>query len=129
MKLARRLHAIKPSPTLALTARAKALAAAGEDVVGFAAGEPDFDTPEHIKAAAVKALDEGFTKYTATAGTPELRAAICEKLKADNGLSYAPEQVMVSNGAKQCLYNFFQALLDEGDEVIIFNPARDTISG
>jgi aspartate aminotransferase len=123
MKLARRLHAIKPSPTLALNARAKALAAAGEDVVGFAAGEPDFDTPSHIKRAAVQALDDGFTKYTATAGTPELRAAICEKLKADNGLSYTPEQVVVSNGAKQCLYNFFQALLDEGDEVIIFNPA------
>jgi aspartate aminotransferase len=123
MKLARRLKAIKPSPTLALNARAKALAAAGEDVVGFAAGEPDFDTPAHIKQAAVQALDEGFTKYTATAGTPELRAAICEKLKADNALSYAPEQVVVGNGAKQCLYNFFQALLDDGDEVIIFNPA------
>ncbi len=123
MKFARRLHAIKPSPTLAMTARAKALAAAGEDVVGFAAGEPDFDTPEHIKAAAVRALADGFTKYTATAGTPELRAAICEKLRADNGLSYAPEQVVVANGAKQCLYNLFQALLDEGDEVIIFNPA------
>ena len=123
MKLARRLAVIKPSPTLALNARARALAAAGEDVVGFAAGEPDFDTPEHIKAAAVQALAEGFTKYTATAGTPELRAAICDKLKADNALSYAPEQVVVSNGAKQCLYNFFQALLDEGDEVIIFTPA------
>jgi aspartate aminotransferase len=123
MKLARRLAAIKPSPTLALNARAKALAAAGEDVVGFAAGEPDFDTPEHIKRAAVKALEDGHTKYTATAGTPELRAAICDKLKADNGLSYAPEQVVVSNGAKQCLYNCFQALLGEGDEVIIFTPA------
>jgi aspartate aminotransferase len=123
MKLARRLNAIKPSPTLALNTRAKVLAAAGEDVVGFAAGEPDFDTPVHIKQAAVQALDDGFTKYTATAGTPELRAAICEKLKADNGLSYTPEQVVVGNGAKQCLYNFFQALLDEGDEVIIFNPA------
>jgi aspartate aminotransferase len=123
MKLARRLSAIKPSPTLALNARAKALAAAGEDVVGFAAGEPDFDTPAHIKRAAVQALDEGFTKYTATAGIPELRAAICDKLKADNGLSYTPEQVVVSNGAKHCLYNFFQVLLDDGDEVIIFNPA------
>jgi len=123
MKLARRLNAIKPSPTLALNARAKALAAAGEDVVGFAAGEPDFDTPEHVKRAAVQALEEGFTKYTATAGMPELRAAICDKLKADNGLSYAPEQVVVSNGAKQCLYNCFQALLDEGDEVILFTPA------
>ncbi len=123
MKLAHRLDAIKPSPTLALNARAKALAAAGEDVVGFAAGEPDFDTPAHIKAAAVEALAQGFTKYTATAGMPELRAAICTKLKTDNGLSYAPEQVVVSNGAKQCLYNFFQVLLDEGDEVVIFNPA------
>jgi aspartate aminotransferase len=123
MKLARRLDSIKPSPTLALNARAKALQAAGEDVVGFAAGEPDFDTPAHIKQAAVKALEEGFTKYTATAGTPELRAAICDKLKADNGLSYAPEQVVVSHGAKQCLYNLFQALLDDGDEVIIFTPA------
>jgi len=123
MKLARRLNAIKPSPTLALNARAKALAAAGEDVVGLAAGEPDFDTPEHVKRAAVKALEEGFTKYTATAGMPELRAAICDKLKADNGFSYAPEQVVVSNGAKQCLYNCFQALLDEGDEVILFTPA------
>jgi aspartate aminotransferase len=123
MKLARRLNGITPSPTLALNARAKALAAAGEDVVGFAAGEPDFDTPEHIKRAAVQALEEGFTKYTATAGTPELRAAICEKLKADNGLSYAPDQVVVGHGAKQCLYNCFQALLDEGDEVIIFTPA------
>ena len=123
MKLARRLKDIQPSPTLALNARAKALAAAGEDVVGFAAGEPDFDTPEHIKRAAVQALEEGFTKYTATAGTPELRAAICDKLKSDNALTYTPEQVLVSNGAKQCLYNFFQAVLDEGDEVIIFNPA------
>ena len=123
MKLARRLNAIKPSPTLALNARAKALAAAGEDVVGFAAGEPDFDTPEHIKRAAIQALEEGFTKYTATAGMPELRAAICDKLKADNGLHYAPEQVVVGNGAKQCLYNGFQALLDEGHEVVIFTPA------
>jgi aspartate aminotransferase len=123
MKLARRLDTIQPSPTLALNARAKALAAAGEDVVGFAAGEPDFDTPDHIKQAAIQALAEGFTKYTATAGTPELRAAICEKFKQDNGLVYAPEQVVVSNGAKQCLYNFFQAVLDDGDEVVIFNPA------
>ena len=93
MKLARRLNAIKPSPTLALNTRAKVLAAAGEDVVGFAAGEPDFDTPVHIKQAAVQALDDGFTKYTATAGTPELRAAICEKLKADNGLSYREDSL------------------------------------
>src|SRR5436190_8480298 len=98
MHLARRVKAIKPSPTLALNAKAKALAAKGVDVVGFAAGEPDFDTPDFIKEAAVKALNEGFTKYTATAGIPELRAAICEKLERDNGLIYTPEQVLVSCG-------------------------------
>lgn len=122
MKLARRLDAIKPSPTLALNAKAKALAAQGVDVVGFAAGEPDFDTPDFIKDAAIEAIRAGFTKYTATAGIPELRAAICQKLKVDNGLEYKPEQVLVSAGAKHSLYNLFQALLSEGDEVIIFSP-------
>ena len=122
MELARRVLAIKPSPTLALNAKAKALAAQGVDVVGFAAGEPDFDTPDFIKDAAIQALQEGFTKYTATAGIPELRAAICAKLKADNGLAYTPEQVLVSTGAKHSLYNIFQALLNDGDEVIIFSP-------
>lgn len=122
MKLARRLEAIKPSPTLALNAKAKALAAQGIDVVGFAAGEPDFDTPQFIKDGAVEAIHAGFTKYTATAGIPELRAAICEKLKKDNGLEFKPEQVLVSTGAKHSIYNLFQALLSEGDEVIIFSP-------
>ncbi|HZH03926.1 MAG TPA: pyridoxal phosphate-dependent aminotransferase [Myxococcaceae bacterium] len=122
MKLAARLEAIRPSPTLALTAKAKALAAQGEDVVSFAAGEPDFDTPEVIKAAAIQALKEGFTKYTATPGIPELRKAICDKLQKDNGLTYAPEQVIVSVGAKHSLYNIFQALLSPGDEVVIFAP-------
>jgi aspartate aminotransferase len=122
MELARRLVPIKPSATLALNAKAKALAAQGVDVVGFAAGEPDFDTPEFIKDAAIQALKEGFTKYTATPGIPELRAAICEKLKVDNGLDYKPEEVLVSCGAKHSLYNIFQALLNEGDEVVIFAP-------
>lgn len=122
MRLARRLATIKPSPTLALNAKARAMAAQGIDVVGFVAGEPDFDTPDFIKAAAKQAIDEGFTKYTATGGIPELRVAICEKLQRDNGLSYAPEQVLVSTGAKQSLYNVFQALLDPGDEVIVLSP-------
>ncbi|QAT84665.1 putative aspartate aminotransferase [Corallococcus coralloides] len=122
MKLARRLQAIKPSATLALNARAKALAASGKDVVVLAAGEPDFDTPEFVKQAAIDALRTGFTKYTATAGMPELREAVCRKLEKDNGLKYAQEQVVVTAGGKQSLYNCFQALLDEGDEVIIFAP-------
>src|SRR4051794_34766339 len=122
MKLARRVQSIQPSPTLALNAKAKALAAQGVDVVGFAAGEPDFDTPDFIKDAAVQAIREGFTKYTATGGIPELKAAICDKLKADNGLAYAPENVLVSTGAKHSLYNLFQALLSDGDEVVIFAP-------
>ncbi|RKG78268.1 pyridoxal phosphate-dependent aminotransferase [Corallococcus exercitus] len=122
MKLARRLQAIKPSATLALNARAKALAAGGKDVVVLAAGEPDFDTPEFVKQAAIDALRSGFTKYTATAGMPELREAVCRKLEKDNGLKYAPDQVVVTAGGKQSLYNCFQALLDEGDEVIIFAP-------
>src|SRR3954463_8007021 len=105
MKLAHRLQSIKPSPTLALNAKAKALAAQGVDVVGFAAGEPDFDTPEYVKDAAVAALKAGFTKYTATAGIPELMAAIAQKLQTDNKLTFSPEQVLVSCGAKHSLYN------------------------
>ena len=122
MKLARRLAEIQPSPTLALNARAKALAAAGKDVAGLSAGEPDFDTPEHVKEAAIQALREGFTKYTATAGIPELRAAIVKKLRDENGLDFAADQVIVTNGGKQALYNCFQALLADGDEVVMFSP-------
>ncbi|MGQ0505408.1 MAG: pyridoxal phosphate-dependent aminotransferase [Myxococcaceae bacterium] len=122
MNLSRRLDAIKPSPTLALNAKAKALAAQGVDVVGFAAGEPDFDTPEYVKDAAIAAIKAGFTKYTATGGIPELRAAIVKKLEMDNKLSFTPDQILVSCGAKHSLYNLFQALLNEGDEVIIFAP-------
>ncbi|QSQ26850.1 pyridoxal phosphate-dependent aminotransferase [Pyxidicoccus parkwayensis] len=122
MKLARRLQAIKPSPTLALNSRAKALAAQGVDVVVLAAGEPDFDTPDYVKQAAVDAIRAGFTKYTATNGIPELREAVCRKLERDNGLRFTPEQVLVTSGGKQALYNFCQAVLDEGDEVLIFAP-------
>jgi aspartate aminotransferase len=122
MKLARRVQAIKPSPTLALNSRAKALAAQGVDVVVLAAGEPDFDTPDYVKQAAVDAIRSGFTKYTATNGIPELREAICRKLERENNLRFTPEQVLVTSGGKQALYNFCQAVLDEGDEVLIFAP-------
>lgn len=122
MKLSTRLSAIKPSPTLALNAKAKALAAQGVDVVSFAAGEPDFDTPEYIKKAAYDALARGFTKYTATAGIPELRQAIVDKLKSENALEYSADQVIASCGAKHALYNVCQALLSEGDEVIVLSP-------
>jgi aspartate aminotransferase len=122
MNLANRLKAIKPSPTLALNAKAKALAAQGVDVVSLAAGEPDFDTPEFIKQAAIEALKQGFTKYTPTMGIPELREAICAKLSRDNQLTYAADQVVVTVGAKHALYNLFQALLNEGDEVIVLAP-------
>jgi aspartate aminotransferase len=122
MNFARRLQPIKPSQTLAQNAKVKALVAKGVEVLSFVAGEPDFDTPEFVKQAAIAALAAGFTKYTVTAGMPELRAAICEKLRRDNQLEYVPEQILVSNGAKHSIYNFFQAMLNEGDEVIIFAP-------
>jgi aspartate aminotransferase len=122
MRLSDRLSAILPSATLAVTAKAKALKQQGVDVIGFGAGEPDFDTPEEIKAAAGKALEEGFTKYTPTAGILELREAICGKLKGENGLEYDPSQVLLSCGAKHSLFNLFQALLNPGDEVLIPSP-------
>lgn len=122
LRLARRAEVVKPSPTLAITAQAKALAAQGVDVVSFAGGEPDFDTPEHIKEAARRALAEGFTKYTATSGIPELKSAIVEKFARDVGFAITPQHVLVSCGAKHSLYNFFQALLDDGDEVVVFAP-------
>lgn len=122
MRLSRRLDPIKPSATLALNAKAKALVQQGVDVVGFAAGEPDFDTPAYIGEAGIEAIRAGFTRYTATAGIPELRQAISEKLAKDNQLTYAPDQILVSSGAKHSLYNIFQALLNEGDEVVIFAP-------
>ncbi len=122
MRISERARAIRPSPTLAIAAEAKARTARGEDIVGFGAGEPDFDTPEYVKRAAIRALEEGFTKYTPTAGILELRQAICEKLRAENRLDVSPEEVIVSCGAKQSLYNLFQALLDPGDEVVVPSP-------
>ena len=122
MKLARRVSSIQPSPTLAITSKAKAMKAEGIDVVGFGAGEPDFDTPEHIKAAAKKALDEGYTKYTPVPGTPELKDAVIAKFRRDNGLEYKRENIIVSLGAKHSIYNVGQAFFEEGDEVIIPAP-------
>ncbi|MEH2089343.1 pyridoxal phosphate-dependent aminotransferase [Nostoc sp.] len=122
MKLAARVSQVTPSLTLAIAAKAKALKAEGIDVCSFSAGEPDFDTPAHIKAAAVKALEEGKTKYGAAAGEPKLREAIAHKLKIDNGLDYKSENVIVTNGGKHSLYNLIVALIDPGDEVIIPAP-------
>jgi len=113
---------LTPSLTLAIDSKAKAMRAEGIDVCGFGAGEPDFDTPEHIKEAAIKALQEGFTKYTPSAGLPELRTAISEKFSKDNGIDYKPNQVIVSNGAKQSCFNAILACCEPGDEVIIPAP-------
>jgi len=122
MVVSQRARKISPSPTLAMAAKAKQMRAEGIDVVSFDAGEPDFDTPQHIKDAACKSLQEGFTKYTPVAGTPDLKRAICEKLKTDNGLDYEPSQVIVSLGAKHSIYNAVLATIDPGDEVIIPAP-------
>ena len=122
IKLSDRVQRIKPSPTLAITAIANALKAAGKDVIGLGAGEPDFDTPDHIKAVASRAMDAGMTKYTAVDGTAELKQAIIHKFKNDNGLDYTPDQILVSCGGKQSFYNLCQALLNEGDEVVIPAP-------
>jgi len=122
IKLSDRLSAVKPSPTLAITARAAEMRAAGRDIIGLGAGEPDFDTPVHIKDAAIKAINNGFTKYTAVDGTPSLKKAIIDKLKNDNGLEYNLKQILVSSGGKQSSYNLAQALLNKGDEVIIPAP-------
>jgi len=121
-RIAERLTKINPSSTLAITAKANKLKAEGKDVVSFAAGEPDFDTPEPIKAAAIAAINAGFTKYTPTTGTQELKAAIAEKFKKDNGLIYAPNQIVVSCGAKHSIFNTLFVLVEAGDEVIIPSP-------
>ena len=122
IKLANRVQRVKPSPTLAVTARVAELRAAGKDIIGLGAGEPDFDTPDHIKAAGIKAIQDGFTRYTAVDGTPGLKQAIIAKFKHDNGLDYTAEQVLVSCGGKQSFYNMVMALLNPGDEVIIPAP-------
>lgn len=113
---------VKPSPTLAVTARAAELQAAGHDIIGLGAGEPDFDTPDHIKQAAIKALAEGKTKYTPVSGTPELKKAIINKFKQDNGLEFTPAQILVSSGGKQSFFNLILALINKDDEVIIPAP-------
>ncbi len=120
--LAERVKKIKPSPTLAIDSKAKAMKASGIDVISFGVGEPDFDTPENIKEAAVRALKDGFTKYTAVGGIDPLKDAIIKKLQEDNGLAYKREEVLVSCGAKHSLYNIAQALYGPGDEVIIPSP-------
>ncbi|MEK6732924.1 MAG: pyridoxal phosphate-dependent aminotransferase [Candidatus Omnitrophota bacterium] len=122
MRLSSRAKNVSPSLTLAITAKAKKMKQEGIDVVGFGSGEPDFDTPDHIKAAAIKAIQQGFTKYTPESGTDDLKKAICEKFQKDNGLIYSPSQVVVSCGAKHSLYNIIQAVCEEGDEVIIPSP-------
>ena len=120
--IASRLSRIKPSPTIAVTQKARDLKARGRDIIGLGAGEPDFDTPGHIIEAAKAAMDRGETRYTAVAGTPELRQAICEKFKRDNGLDYTPDQIQVACGGKQNIFNAFFATLDSGDEVVIPAP-------
>jgi aspartate aminotransferase len=122
MKLAERVGRIKPSPTLAITAKANALKAEGIDIIGFGAGEPDFDTPSNIKSAAVKAIEEGFTKYTPVGGTDDLKNAIIGKFQRDNNLTYKKSEIAVSCGAKHTLYNLAQVLFEKGDEVIIPAP-------
>ena len=117
-----RVHRVKPSFTLEMTSRAADLRSKGVDVINLSVGEPDFNTPEHIIQAGKEAMDDGFTKYTAGSGMIELRQAICEKLLVENGLTFTPDQVLVSNGEKQSLYTVCQVLFDRGDEVIVFSP-------
>ncbi len=120
--LSNRVQRVKPSPTLAVTALAAQLRSEGKDIIGLGAGEPDFDTPDHIKAAAVQAIADGFTKYTPVDGTLSLKQAVIDKFKRENGVEYVPNQVMASTGGKQVFYNLCQALLNSGDEVIIPAP-------
>ena len=120
--LSDRVQLIKPSPTLAVTNKANELKAAGKDIIGLGAGEPDFDTPQHIKEAAIKAINEGQTRYTAVDGTPALKKALVAKFKRENNLSYEPNQILVSSGGKQSFFNLSLAMINPGDEVIILAP-------
>ncbi|MDW7738790.1 MAG: pyridoxal phosphate-dependent aminotransferase [Bacillota bacterium] len=120
--LSKKALSINPSPTMAIDSKAKEMKSQGLDVIGFGAGEPDFDTPEHIREAAIRAINEGYTRYTPAAGIPELKEAICNKLKVENGLEYSPAEIVVSNGAKHSVYNVLCALLNPGDEVLIPVP-------
>ncbi len=120
--LSKRVQRVKPSPTIAVTARAAEMRAAGKDIIGLSAGEPDFDTPAHIKQAGIDAIRAGHTKYTAVDGTPELKQAIIAKLRRDNDLDYTAREILVSAGAKHSIYNLMAAVLDDGDEVVIPAP-------
>lgn len=122
MKYSEKISGIKPSATLAITSKAKSMKASGDDVIILAAGEPDFDTPECIKQAAIRAIEKGDTKYTPAGGTISLKKAVCNKFKKDNGLEYEPSQIVVSCGAKHSIYNVLQVLCDPGDEVVIIHP-------
>ncbi|MGH8262804.1 MAG: aminotransferase class I/II-fold pyridoxal phosphate-dependent enzyme, partial [Steroidobacteraceae bacterium] len=122
LTVSKRVQRVKPSPTLAVTARAARLKAEGKDIIGLGAGEPDFDTPQHIKQAAIDAINAGFTKYTNVDGINELKDAIIAKFRRDNGIEYQRNQILVSAGAKQTVYNLCAAVLDAGDEVIIPAP-------
>ena len=120
--IADRLNRISPSPTMAITAKVRALKAEGKDIIGLSAGEPDFDTPAHIKQAAIEAINAGETKYTDVSGTPALRRAVAAKFKRDSGIEYAPEEIIVSTGGKQVIFNAMLATVQAGDEVIIPTP-------
>jgi aspartate aminotransferase len=122
MHISKRARSITPSSTLAIDAKVKILRQQGTDIINFGIGEPDFDTPTNIKKAAIAAIKIGFTKYCQVDGTPEIKNAIINKLKRDNGLSYTPEEIIVSNGAKHSLYNLFQSIINDEDEVIVIAP-------
>ena len=122
IRLSDRLAGCEESVTLAITAKAKALKASGRDIIGFGAGEPDFDTPENIKEAAIKAIKDGQTKYTVVGGINELKDAVIAKFQRDNGLAYGRDEILVSCGGKHSIYNLFQAILNPGDEVIVPAP-------
>ncbi len=122
MQIARKLRKVSPSPTLAIDSKAKQLKASGIDIINFGAGEPDFDTPDYIKQAAITAIQAGYTKYTPASGSPELKEAVCEKLRRENGLDYTMKEIVISCGAKHSIYNIFQVLLNPGDEVLIPAP-------
>lgn len=120
--LSKRIQKVKPSATLAVAQKASELKAQGKDIIGLGTGEPDFDTPQHIKDAAIKAIQDGFTKYTPVDGIPDVKQAVIDKFKRDNQLDFAMDEILISTGGKQCIYNLCQALLDDGDEVIIPAP-------
>jgi len=122
IQLSNRIQKVKPSATLAITAKAAELRASGKNIISLSVGEPDFETPKAARDAGIKAIESGFTRYTAVPGIPELRKAIAEKFKKDNGLNYEPEDILVSTGGKQCIYNLLQAMINPGDEVIIPAP-------